>query len=154
MMLATLFSLGTLRLTFGCTGLESGGNLINTYLVGVTSGALVGDDYVLDGADDGFPNGRIGFEAVRVSAQSISTFDKRVWARITESGQQTGVLSLGGGDIEITEVFATVITRFFPELEVAKSVIDDRNREWQVDDSHSILDRRYMSIEMTRKVAA
>ena len=134
-------------------GLESGGQLINTYLVSVANGALTGDDYTLAGADDGFPNGSIGFEASKVSTQTIGSFDKRVWARITESGQQAGILSLSAGDITVTEVFASILTRFDPEFEVAETVIDDRRREWRVSDSHSILDRRYMQIELTRTVA-
>ena len=133
--------------------LESGGNLINTYLIKVMSGELDGADYTLDGADGGFPNGRIGFEASKVSTQTIGSFEKRVWARITESGQQAGILSLSAGDITVTEIFATIITRFDAELEVADAVIDDRHREWDVSDSHSILDRRYMQLQLTRTVA-
>ena len=131
------------------------GTLINTYVVQVASGALFGNaDYTLSGAEDGFPTGRIGFEASKVSAQVIGeSLDKTVWARITEQGQRAGILGLTSGDVLITEIFATVVTRYDPDLDIAETVIDDVFREWKVSEAHSILDRRYYQMEITRSVA-
>ena len=129
------------------------GTLINTYVVQVDSGQMVGQDYTLSGADDGFPDGRIGFEASKVSTQNIGSLDKTVWARLTEQGQRAGILGLTSGDVVVTEVFATVVTRYDPDLEIAETVIDDVHREWEVSEAHSILDRRYYQLEIVRTVA-
>ena len=130
------------------------GNLINTYVVQVASGALTGADYTLvDSESDGFIDGRIGFEASKVSAQAIGAIDKRVWARLTEQGQRAGILGLTSGDVLISEIYATVVTRYDPDLEIAATVIDDVNRVWKVSEGHSILDRRYYQMEIVRTVA-
>ena len=131
-------------------GISSINNLVNTHIAQIASGNVIVDASL---GTESFPDGHIGFEAVKVSAQDVGDIDKRVWARLTEQGTRAGILSLAAADVSVTEVFATVITRYDVDLEVAQSVIDDAGREWVVDDAHSILDRRFMQLEITRSVS-
>ena len=132
------------------------GTLINTYVVQVDHGSLTGADYTLvDEAGDRFIDGHIGFEASKVTAQAVGNpLDKGVWARLTEQGQRAGILGLTSGDVLVTEIYATVVTRYDPDLDIAETVVDDVHRTWKVSEGHSILDRRYYQMEIVRTVAA
>ena len=124
------------------------------YTIPVSAYALVNGDFAFyDGADGFECNIRIEFEGFGTQESLTKVESKRVWGAMTERGSQAGFVTLEGSDIDAAQEEAEFITRYDSGLANGKTLIDDLGREWNLANSRTIYDRRYMLFEGFRHLA-
>ena len=124
------------------------------YTIPVSAYSLNAGDFAFyDGADGSDCNIRIEFEGIGIDVSRTSVESKRVWGQMTERGSQSGFVTLEGSDVDAAQEEAEFITRYDPGLANGKSLIDDLGREWNLANSRTIYDRRYMLFEGFRNLA-
>ena len=117
------------------------------------SGQLVGDDFTIAYDDHVI----FTFE-LREADQSITTVTNfPAWGELTERGSALGVIDVttaeGGQTTTGSQEEATAVVRYDPRFAIGTMLTDDLGREWLIQGSRTLQDRRYLEFDLTRQVA-
>ena len=114
---------------------------------------LVGEDFALE------PDGYVQFSFERHFADQTveTTFDKKVWGQLLERGSALGVVTVTTEETDAltaSQEEALAIIRYNPSLAIGTRLVDDLGRQWTIEGSRSLEERRYLEYSLTRSVAA
>lgn len=86
----------------------------------------------------------------QVAAQSVSEPMEfgGIWGMLVEEGLTQSIASSGSLLTTTREQTATLIVRYRPDLLAGESVTDDLNREWRIQSSRPISDRRFIEYDL------
>ena len=116
----------------------------------ISEGQLVGADFSLN--DDAYV--LLSFER-HTAEQSVTTVTARpVWGELLERGSALGVLDISTAAPTTTgsQEEGTAIIRYAADLAVGTMLTDDLGREWVIDGSRTIGDRRYLEFSLYRSI--
>ena len=133
------------------TTLRDNRNQPRFYLFHVSNPVVASDaPATLDPADVYFG---FGSQVIQIAETTETT--KRVWARQEDRGSLAGVLTAGTGEeglIQGAAATATFLIRWESALANGDSIEDDLGRIWNVFQTASIQNRRYLQLDAQRSV--
>ena len=109
----------------------------------------VGDDFALDESDHII----ITVESNQAGTSVSEPVEHRgVWGRLDERGATQTIQAAGAQLVSTAQQTATLTVRYRPDLIIGRSVIDDLGRDWAVESSRVIRDRRFIEYDLIRAI--